>query len=469
MVRISNPRLTIVPVLAGFLALSVIVAMTFWLNARTQALFDNVVTVRAVRAEAGDLQSAIQSAESSQRGYLYTHNQTYLSPFNLSQMHALKQLALLQESLADYPSLEVESKRLREVVTQKFLEMNQTISLEKQYRSDEARAMITTNEGKTLMDEAKIILANITHAADQRLLDYVSDQQKTAARLKSVSALSVMMILIVILIVYRILANYTHQLTGAQAEVLTINTALEIRVQERSEALRHVSELLKAAKERAEALLVEVNHRVANSLTMTITLLKMQASSIKDKAAKDALDETRERIFAISLVHRKLYTSGDVGFVVLDDYLAGLLSHIQDSIKAQQLSITLRSKIAPIKLSVDQSISLGVVCNELISNALKYAYPDRAGEIRLALKCLSKSKAELTVADDGVGMDRNQPQGTGFGTKIISAMATSLAAEIVYEQGNPGTIAKMIFPLPRVDGEAHIQEPQPEEKRQIAS
>ena len=422
--------------------------MTFWLNARTQTLFDNVVAVRAVRSEAVDLQSAIQTAESSQRGYLYTHNEIYLAPFTLSQTRALQQLSLLQNGLADYPDLKAASKRLGEVVNLKFLEMNQTISLEQQYRGDEAKTLVGTNRGKALMDEATALLRGITRAADQRLVNYIVDQQSTAAQLKSISVLSVLVILVVILIVYRILVNYTRELNATKAEVLAINTGLEIRVQERTEALGKANSLLRAAQERAEALLVEVNHRVSNSLAMVATLVKMQANSITNKSAKDALAETGERISAISLVHRKLYTAGDVGFVMADDYLAGLLSNIEASIKNEQLPITLTSKITPLKLPVDRIISFGVICNELISNAIKYAYPDKAGEIRLELEKLTENKAVLAISDKGVGFDPEKPpEGTGFGSKIINAMAVSLDAKITHVQGNPGTIVRMTFSL----------------------
>ena len=183
---------------------------------------------------------------------------------------------------------------------------------------------------------------------------------------------------------------------------------------------------------------------------MVSTLVNMQANSVRDIAAKDALAETRDRIYAISLVHRELYTTGDVRFVWLDDYLGGLLSHLQTAIHDEHLRITLTPQIARVKMPIDQSISLGVVLNEWVSNAMKYAYPDGKGEIRIELKMVGENRAELTVADDGVGMNFiTKKQGTGFGTKIIGAMAKSLAAEMKYEQRNPGTVAMITFPLPQ--------------------
>jgi len=156
--------------------------------------------------------------------------------------------------------------------------------------------------------------------------------------------------------------------------------------------------------------------------------------------------------------------------VLLDDYLAGLLSHLQTSINDEHLGIVLKSQIASVRMPVDQSVSLGVVLNEWVSNAIKYAYPDGKGEIRIELKTKEENNVELTVADQGVGVDRRtEAQGTGFGTKIVRAMAVSLKGEIVYEQGNPGTIVRMIFPLRKLEEEQIHQEGTLERRQQNAS
>ena len=80
-------------------------------------------------------------------------------------------------------------------------------------------------------------------------------------------------------------------------------------------------------------LLAEVNHRVANSLSLVASLVRLQANAVTDQAAKDALAETQARINAISLVHKRLYSSGDVRFVALDEYLSGLLEHLETSMR----------------------------------------------------------------------------------------------------------------------------------------
>jgi two-component sensor histidine kinase len=97
-------------------------------------------------------------------------------------------------------------------------------------------------------------------------------------------------------------------------------------------------------------------------------------------------------------------------------------------------------------LPTDNSINLGVVATEWVTNAFKYAYPDRAGEIRVRLQHLPDGRLELAVEDDGVGRsDEEAAKGTGLGTRIVTAMATSMGAEVRYRPGKPGLTASLTF------------------------
>ena len=447
MAQFLGLKLTISSLIAGFLALGAIVAMTFWLNVRTQAVFEEVVAARAVNSEAVSLRSALQAAESSQRGYLYTQNEIYLSPYQVSKSQARKQLDLLHAALTDYPTLTAAREKLSDVVSKKIAEIDATLLLQQQGKQSEALALVQTNQGKALMDEANVYISGIVRAAEQRVLDGVTEQQRNAAQLRFVSVLSALAILAVVAIVTNLVMNHTRSLNAAQEEVKALNAGLEARVRERTDDLANANAQLRNERDRAEVLLAEVNHRVANSLTMVSTLVKMQAKSVTDKAAKTALDETRDRINAVALVHRKLYTSGDARFVQLDDYFAGLLSDVQTSTRNQHRDIEITSDIAPIKLPIDLTINLGVVLNEWVSNAIKYAYPDSKGEVRVELKPVGDDKAQLSVIDHGVGFDHGEkPKGTGFGTKIVTAMATNLSGEIEFKSNQPGTIATLNFP-----------------------
>jgi two-component sensor histidine kinase/CheY-like chemotaxis protein len=205
---------------------------------------------------------------------------------------------------------------------------------------------------------------------------------------------------------------------------------------------------VRLARDRAELLLAEVNHRVANSLALVSSLVGLQANAVSDQVAKDALGETQARIYAISLVHRRLYSSGDVRVVALDEYLSGLLEHLETSMRSEGHGAFLRYELEPLRLATDASINLGVAVTEWVTNAFKYAYPARSGEVRVRLRRLPDGRGELTVDDDGVGRTgAGSIKGTGLGTKIVKAMAASMEAEIEYLERRPGTGARLSFSL----------------------
>ncbi|RYF93357.1 MAG: response regulator [Caulobacteraceae bacterium] len=203
---------------------------------------------------------------------------------------------------------------------------------------------------------------------------------------------------------------------------------------------------LQASNARLETLLREVNHRVANSLQLVSAFVHMQAASLADPAAKAALADTQQRIAAIGQVHRRLYTADDVEAVDLEDYLGALVEELTGAWSTPAACRTLSLQVEPARLQTDKAVSLGVIVNELVSNACKYAYPaDGPGEVRIRL---SREDAALVlrVEDDGPGFDpAAKATGTGVGGRIISAMAASLKSRLTYE---PGSGARAVLRIP---------------------
>jgi len=211
---------------------------------------------------------------------------------------------------------------------------------------------------------------------------------------------------------------------------------------EKREAERQV----RIARDRAEALLREVNHRVANSLSMVAALIGLQLRAAKDPAIRDALVETQSRISAIGLVHKRLYSSQDVGVVDLQEYLSSLLDQLASAMKGQGFGAHLVHHLVPGLLRTDTSVNLGVIVSEWITNAYKYAYPAGAGQVRVTLERVGARRLRLTVADDGVGFrEADEPKGTGLGTRIVSSMARSMDAVVARRARNPGTELSIEF------------------------
>lgn len=217
-----------------------------------------------------------------------------------------------------------------------------------------------------------------------------------------------------------------------------------------------VEEELRMSNVRLESLLKEVNHRVSNSLQLVSAFVHMQTGLLADSAAQTALQETQQRIQAIAQVHRRLYSSGDVEFVQMHDYLEALVEQLQETWSTTRSPRQMTLRAEPIRLATDNAVSVGIIVNELVTNACKYAYPDgSAGEIRIGLSRRDPLRFDLTIEDDGCGLPLDGSiQGTGLGTKLIRSMARSLNGTLVYEAEAQGCRARLTGPLSRQFEEA---------------
>jgi two-component sensor histidine kinase len=148
------------------------------------------------------------------------------------------------------------------------------------------------------------------------------------------------------------------------------------------------------------------------------------------------------------LVHRRLYTSDEVGLVRIDTYLEALAEELRAGVGAE-LGHKIDVEAEPLKIAPDKAVSLGVIVNELVTNALKYAFPaGEPGDVRIALGRDADERARLTIEDNGVGYSGNEtPKGTGLGTLIIGAMAKTLRGVVERAPSEVGSRITLSFPL----------------------
>jgi two-component sensor histidine kinase len=197
-----------------------------------------------------------------------------------------------------------------------------------------------------------------------------------------------------------------------------------------------------------EWLLKEVNHRVNNNLHMVIALLKSQAEYLEDDAL-EAIQNSQHRIYAMSLIHQKLYKSADVKTVDMASYLPEFISYLQESFGTRGL-IRFRQAIEPLKMGITQAIPLALIVNEAATNAIKYAFP--GGGEGVIFVCLKRVEdlVTLVIADDGIGID---PAIVGapsesLGLKLMIGLSEDIEGRISIENDNGTRICVVFKPDP---------------------
>lgn len=204
---------------------------------------------------------------------------------------------------------------------------------------------------------------------------------------------------------------------------------------------------LKAAVERQQVLISEINHRVKNSLQIVSSLLSLQMGDGSDPELRQRLMEASNRISAIARAHERLYRDDDIEMIELGDYLREVCDGLNLSVSGNTVRVEAETGI---RIATDRAIPLVLIANELITNAVRYAYPDRSGgnvQVRLARQ--GENQIALTVADDGVGMPSGfDPKvAKSLGMRVVRAFASQLKAEFNVTSRKPGTQFNLVVPV----------------------
>ncbi len=215
---------------------------------------------------------------------------------------------------------------------------------------------------------------------------------------------------------------------------------LEAEVESRTKDLRQL--LLEK-----ETLLKELHHRVKNNLQVISSLLRMQSELVPEGPARTALCESRQRVFSMALIHERLYVNEQVSELDFGPYANTLVSELVYSY-SRSAKISARVNVSSIRLSIDQAIPCGLILNELVTNAMKYAYPDdRTGEIKVDFSESAPNRLCLTVSDNGIGLplDFNWKKSKSLGMSIVDILANQLEGTFSV-QSNAGAIFTVDFP-----------------------
>jgi len=180
-----------------------------------------------------------------------------------------------------------------------------------------------------------------------------------------------------------------------------------------------------------EFLLKEIHHRVKNNLGIVSSLLALQSAQLKDKKVKNIMQEIENRIYSMSMIHQRLYQGKNLAAIEMKEYFINLGRHVIDSFGAED-RVSLDYIIDSIELDVDSAIPLGLIVNELLTNALKHAFPvNKNGKIKISLRKINDLTLELEVVDNGVGKSIDDHE--GFGTQLIKLLIQQLDGKIIHK------------------------------------
>lgn len=213
--------------------------------------------------------------------------------------------------------------------------------------------------------------------------------------------------------------------------------------QKTNRLLGATNQQLEKRNQENELLLKEIHHRVKNNLEMVSSLLLLQSRQVDDPNLREVMEEGQNRVQSIGIVHQKLYQGDNLSGIEMKDYFINLSEGILDTFAAED-RIQIECIMDKLELDVDTAVPLGLIVNELLTNALKYAFPNgQSGVVKIQLKATDADSLRLEVADNGVGKTP-QTKGTGFGSQLIALLTQQLGGTLQEEVQN-GTLVRLEF------------------------
>jgi PAS domain S-box-containing protein len=256
---------------------------------------------------------------------------------------------------------------------------------------------------------------------------------------------------------------YVPEHDGAGAVRGHIAVVTDVTARKRMEAQ------FEASLREKEVLLKEIHHRVKNNFQVVSSFLSLQASFIEAPELHAIFEECQHRIYAMALVHQHLYQAESLAAIDFGAYLDAFGAYLLRSYAVDPQRIQFTSTVEPVSLTIDTAIPCGLLVNELVSNALRHAFPqERAGHLWVTLRRAADGQLRLTVRDDGVGL----PEGldfqtaSSFGLRLVGLLARQLRATLTLAR-HPGTSVTLTFvePTYQAGGERHGHRPYPDCRR----
>lgn len=402
------------------------ITLATWINFQAEATANRVAHSIEIRERSERFLGHVRDAETGQRGYLLTGDERYLMPFTSGRAAAMPELEALERLLDDDPEQKARTARARQQTERKFEELDGTIALVSAGRREEAIERVRQGLGVAVMDGLRDAVRSIQVAENLRLIELNQSEERRRLLASAV--------IVVALAGLAFAAWQQLRIRQRRATQLTISNAqLERMVGERTQQLEN-------ERMRIEALLRDVNHRVGNNLAMVSALLNVQSRQAHEPAVRTALAQAQSRIQAIAAGQRRLRLDIETDEIDARPYMEDLLAEIGKAAEGRPIAIAL--EMDAIRLPGRDAVSFVVIVNELVTNAIKHAFPD-GGPGRIVIRFGETNHGGekaimLSVEDDGIGLSETK-QSKGLGQTVITSLLRSMRATMTSEKLHPGS------------------------------
>lgn len=238
--------------------------------------------------------------------------------------------------------------------------------------------------------------------------------------------------------------NMENRVKERTIELSELNLTLQ------KEIVEHMKdeEKIKASLKEKEVMLKEIHHRVKNNMQIISSMIGLQASTVEDQKFCELLKDSQHRIKSMAIVHENLYQSDNMAFINFEEYVNNLIWSIKSTYNVNKKNIEIVADVDKVSLDMDIAIPVGLIINELITNAYKHAFIDnRPGTIMLQIKEIETKKYQMILKDNGVGMDPNFDieNSKSLGLKLVNALVNQLEAEKILKIDNGGSEYTIVF------------------------
>lgn len=449
-----NKARAVRPVLAILASLTLVVLAVMASLALMQGIneqIDDMTRTYEGRNQARELTLAIADAESAQLGYVLTagngFRELYARALGGINEHALS----LKAVVARTPLQADRVKTIVDDIDLRVTELARAMDLMRAQQTVEARALINIETGGRTMDPARLALEQFIGEENQKLLARKDNIDATRPWLVATIVVALVGAVVLVFLLLLRAQRKVRVLAHDRKLLRSKNEILEGQVRQRTLAVEEARMHAERERQRVETLLQDTNHRIGNSLATVSSLLALQLLRSTSEEVRQALDAARSRVHAIAAAHRRLRLGGDMETTTADDFLDAVLQDLAGSVP-DKMAVKLAGEIDPIEIKARDATTIGILVGELVTNALKHAFPDgRGGCIDVQLKRDPAGIPTLSVSDNGVGIEDTAQLGeSGLGSVIIKQLARQFGGKATYESGAEGGL-RVIVPLPGIE------------------